>query len=133
MSCNPTISNNSSSSDNGPKLGDELILSMEDTYIASEDLHLKVIKVQDSRCPLNTNCIQAGKGKVFVEIKKGNTTETKTLEAKGSCHETDGSCGKSINYNGYKITLITLTPYPGDDGVKFIKQENYRAKVVVKK
>ena len=64
--------------------------------------------VEDSRCPVGTNCIWAGNAKIKVEISnRGRNKQTfemnTNLEPKGA------------TYDGYQIELIDLTPVPKEN------------------
>jgi len=115
------------------ELGDVLPLT-KGGYIKVADLKLKVSSVADSRCPKGVNCITAGKAKIeLMVIKQGDMASSASLTARGNCDKTDGSCGNSANSQGYTFTLMSLTPYPGDDGKTTVQQDKYVANVRVDK
>ena len=59
----------------------------------------------DSRCPIGVNCFWAGDGAVDVTIaKSGYATLNTTLHTTLS--------PQSVAYNGYTVTLNSLSPYP---------------------
>ncbi|MFT4666171.1 MAG: hypothetical protein ACI8YQ_002857 [Polaribacter sp.] len=116
------------------KLGETLQITNGDyVSIASESLQIKIQAItEDSRCPLNTNCIQAGKAKLeLMVIKELDMVSSVNLIAKGGCQKMDGSCGNSAIAQGYKFTLIALTPYPGEDGKNSVPKDKYVAHVKV--
>jgi hypothetical protein len=116
------------------QLGELLPLTMADKIsISSESMRLSIESVGESRCPLNVQCIQAGKAKVKLSVQKEDMVYFVDLTAKGSCQKTDGSCGDSATVRGYKYTLISLTPYPGEDGTTSVQQDKYVATVRVEK
>lgn len=120
--------------DDGHKLGEVLkITSSERVAIGSENLKLKLESVGESRCPLNVQCFQIGKAKTKFQVIKDDMIFFVELSALGGCQKTDGSCGDSSTMHGYKFTLMSLTPYPGEDGKTSIQQENYVASVKVEK
>jgi hypothetical protein len=86
--------------------------------IKGEKLGITFTKAQEGRCPLEVNCIQAGEGRVTLQIANGGGTETLVLEAKGLCHKEDGSCGETKTVMGYNVKLISLNPYPGSEAAK---------------
>ena len=60
--------------------------------------------VEDSRCPVDVNCIQAGNAKVRVEVSKRG--RSKSLEL-----DTNSMKGAAI-FEGYRFQLRKLTPEP---------------------
>ena len=80
---------------------------------------IKFVSVmEDSRCPMGVNCIQAGNAKIKVEISNGTTKETFEINT------TMGAKGAS--FGGYAINLIELTPIPNQKNK--INQKSYKAK-----
>ena len=113
-------------------LGETFELELNKTAeVEGEKLGITFSKKQDSRCPLEVNCIQAGKATATLQlISKGGTEEVK-LEVKGLCHKEDGSCGESKTAGGYNIKLISINPYPGSEGAH--NNESVKAKLVISK
>ena len=63
--------------------------------------------VDDSRCPVDTNCIWAGNAKVRIEVREtGRRGETQTFELNSNTQPT------SVRFKGYEIKLIDMTPHP---------------------
>ena len=60
--------------------------------------------MEDSRCPVDVNCVWAGNAKIKVRISKNRHSEVVTLETNGS--------DKSVNFEGHTIRLVELTPKP---------------------
>ena len=60
--------------------------------------------VEDSRCPVDVNCIQAGNAKIRVEVSKRG--RSKSLEL-----DTNSMKGAAI-FEGYRFQLRKLTPEP---------------------
>lgn len=129
-----TNGNNTPPSSNH-QLGDILqVNNSQVTTLSSEKLQVQIEKVAESRCPTGVNCITAGKAKVMLQvIKEGDMLSTVTLNAKGLCQKTDGSCGDSAKAMGYKFTLLYLSPYPGEDGKTSIPQDKYIAHIKIEK
>ena len=114
-----------------PNLRDTITIAYGETVqIANEQLLLKLVDVAESRCPQNVNCIRAGEAITTIQIEKGGESDSITLEAKGMCHETDGSCSQAKKMQGYKFHLMEVTPYPGT-GPK--GKENIKIRIVVDK
>ena len=92
-------------------------------FIASENLWVKFLAVtEDSRCPSDVQCIQAGEAKVSVGITKGNE----------NLGEIVVSTIKSADVIGYSITLADLKPYPTTQSLP-IKPLDYVATFIVSK
>jgi hypothetical protein len=76
--------------------------------IESEDLRVKFVEVsEDSRCPLDVLCIQAGQARIIVQASKGGQdlgSPEVTLAAGGE--------GSPATLDGYSISLTELAPYP---------------------
>lgn len=67
---------------------------------AFEDLKIRVLSVEeDSRCPIDVQCIQAGTVKVAVELVSAMGTRTETLEL-----------GTSLTTESQKITFMGAMP-----------------------
>jgi hypothetical protein len=95
------------------KLGDTIDLPLnESVKFGSEKLEITLVSNADSRCPLNVNCIQAGKAKITLKLTKDGKEEMLELESKGLCQAEDGSCGSTGSVNGYTVKLINVYPYP---------------------
>lgn len=86
-------------------------------------LTVKVLAVlEDSRCPKDVNCIQAGNAKVRVAVRKG--TETSKII------DLDLNAGETwVSFENYKITLNALSPYPATAAP--IKRSKYIATLTV--
>ncbi len=64
--------------------------------------------VEDSRCPVGTNCIWAGNAKVKLIVSKGKAA-AQTIELNS------GLDPQTLNVYGYEIKFVSLTPYPGEN------------------
>lgn len=81
-------------------------------------LTVKFISViEDSRCPQDVQCIQAGNARIKVEISNGTTKETFEMNS------TTGT--KGATFNGFAIYLDELVPMTKAN-VK-ISQKSYKA------
>ena len=81
----------------------------QEAIIKGEQLKAKFISVlEDSRCPKGETCIQAGKGRVALQLtprnKKSETVELSTAPTE-----------QEIDFNGYQVKLVSLNPYPKMD------------------
>lgn len=64
-----------------------------------------VALVEDSRCPTDAQCVQAGNAKIQVEVRKAGSA-AKTFELNTN------SQPQSVSFAGYTIKLIDLNPKP---------------------
>ena len=134
MNCNTTKTNGGGGKGDIHKLGEVLLLNnKERVAIDTEGLKLKIDRIEESRCPLNVQCFQAGTAKVHLSVVKEDYVYMVDLKAKGNCQKTDGSCGNKVTTKGYTFTLVSLTPYPGEGEGQSINQDKYVAHVKVEK
>lgn len=74
--------------------------------LAKIKLTIKFIAlVEDSRCPTDVECIQAGNGKIQIELKKVGSG-TKIFELNTNAQP------KAVSFAGYTIELVDLNPKP---------------------
>lgn len=66
---------------------------------------------EDSRCPKDVNCIWAGVAVAEIEVM-GITTRPVTLSLANEDNK-GRNYHRSADFNGYKITLTEVNPYPG--------------------
>lgn len=79
----------------------------------SKELTISMISVNDSRCPVNANCITAGNAIVKLRLSDNSGTEILTELCSGQC-ENLGSDTKQITLSNtnYSITMKKVEPYP---------------------
>ena len=89
-------------------LGSEFTLSVgQNARNASESMEIKFIAVtEDSRCPKNVQCIQAGKVSCDVEITKDGVKNHVLLTQTGLTENTN-----EYTYQNYTI-VFEVSPYP---------------------
>jgi hypothetical protein len=107
-----------------PTMNQEFKLKVgEQAKIATEELSIKFVSVaEDSRCPKGEQCITQGKGKIQLEMAKG--------ENKPQSIELNTSSGpQEANYEKYTVKLLALDPYPVMNRV--LKSEDYVATIAV--
>jgi len=63
--------------------------------------------LEDSRCPIRTNCVWAGNAKVKIQVS--SKREAKDLEINTNL------APRSIQYRGYNIKIVSLSPKPGEN------------------
>ena len=86
--------------------------------VARGELTIKFVNVmEDSRCPVGVNCIQAGNAKIQIKVtdRRG---QTKTMEL------STNKDPKGDRLGAYAINLVNLAPQPRKDG----KPTRYTAK-----
>ncbi len=72
---------------------------------ASSRLSVKFVElIEDSRCPVDTNCIWAGNAKIKLRVSKNGRSHDLTLDTNGP--------NQSVTAEGYSIKLVGLTPAP---------------------
>lgn len=71
-------------------------------------------RVKDDRCPINAICVRAGSGQVRVRFQSGGAA----LDARLGIGERDPAAPGTVSVGGYTVTLLELSPYPGqyDEG-----------------
>ena len=72
---------------------------------AKSKLSVKFVElVEDSRCPVDTNCIWGGNAKIKVRVAKNGRSHDLTLDTNGP--------NQAVTAEGYSIKLVALTPAP---------------------
>lgn len=96
----------------------------EEVVVESTGMHLRFEGVlNDSRCPVDVECVSAGDARVRLMVGVGDPMEDRALEL----HTTEGL--RSAVVAGYRITLDALEPRRRAD--KEIPRDAYRARIVV--
>jgi eight-cysteine-cluster-containing protein len=98
----------------------EVTLGVGETAAFRGILVTPVAVVEDSRCPVDVQCIQAGTVRVKLEIKSGLGTATKTVKL-----------GDFITTEAQKVTFISVAPEKRS--TKEIKSSEYRFTVKIEK
>jgi len=109
----------------GQKIEEEFILKFgQSTQIQYRDEFIIKFKdvVEDSRCPINVDCVWAGNAKILLKIAQTDYIINSTLEP------------KEIYYRGqegiqYRIKLISVSPYPNSEEKIILK--NYSVRLIV--
>ena len=83
--------------------------------LEGQSLRLTLLKVTDSRCPLDVRCVWAGEVGIDVEIAKLGVVYVRqplyTLFGANAANEP-----KSVIAEGYTVKILEVTPYPGQNG-----------------
>ena len=83
----------------------------EKTTIPNSKISLEFKEiVEDSRCPVDVTCVW--EGIAIVNLKASNGSETKNIQLATKDFEPKNT-KKNTNFDGYKISLIDVKPYPG--------------------
>ena len=101
------------------KYGDELELRLGEVgIIDGVDETIEFVDVlEDSRCPLNVECIWAGNGKVQIRFSSKEIQLNTFLEP------------QKITISEVRIELISLTPYPEYPGE--IDKDDYKIRLLI--
>jgi hypothetical protein len=107
ISCPGQVSNQASNQPKKVPPNQEFELKVgQEGIIQGEQLKVKFISVlEDSRCPKGETCIQAGKGRVSLQLTLPNK-ESKTVELSTAPTE------QETDFDGYQVKLVSLNPYP---------------------
>lgn len=76
--------------------------------IVTGRLAIRVVSVEDSRCPIGTRCVWAGNAKVTITV----------TNARGAAQTFDLNTNlqpKSIRFAGYEIRLTDVNPRPANN------------------
>jgi hypothetical protein len=88
-------------------------------------LWIKFVVVEsDSRCPSDVNCVWAGNAAVQILANTGGRSKTLTLNTGRG-----GAFVGEIEYKGYRVKLVDLSPYPRSD--RKIAAGDYAATLLV--
>ena len=83
--------------------------------LEGQSLRLTLLKVTDSRCPLDVRCVWAGEVGIDVEIAKLGVVYVRqplyTLFNANAASEP-----KSVIAEGYTVKILEVTPYPRQNG-----------------
>ena len=110
------------------RLGREFKLnSGRQVTVKGTKLRIRFIAVEnDSRCPRDVSCVWAGNAAVQLQLGTGKGSKTVTLNTSKSA-----SFVSEIEYHGYKVKLVDLSPYPRSD--RKISTSDYTATLLVSK
>ena len=90
-------------------------------------LRIRFVAVEnDSRCPSDVTCVWAGNAAVRLQLGTGRGSKTVTLNTSKS-----PSFVGETEYQGYKVKLVELGPYPRSD--RKIAPRDYTATLLVSK
>ncbi|CAF1497219.1 unnamed protein product [Adineta ricciae] len=75
------------------------------------DAQIMIESIEDSRCPLNVQCIWAGQAKVQIAVSKAEMSSTAELVIGAN---PQNNAIVTVGTNQYSITLEKVIPYHGD-------------------
>lgn len=105
-------------------LGQQFSLSINQTAVISgENLRVKFLYVNDSRCPTGATCIWAGEAKADIQVRDGGTANLTLVEP-------GYSANNSQRYKTYEF-YFQVQPYPALDNP--IADADYRLVLTVEK
>lgn len=87
-------------------------------------LTVKVVSVEDSRCPEGVVCVWAGDAKVVIKVTN-NKGKSQTFELHTNLEP------KAVKFDNYEIKLGEVTPYPANN-VR-IDPNGYSAQIIITK
>ena len=82
-----------------------------DTTIEGQTIQFCFDSVYDSRCPLNMECFWAGEATVKLSLRIG-TSQKQSFKL--STLNSSPAFKNDTTISGYKIKLLSVSPYPGD-------------------
>lgn len=104
------------SSDSGKMPSDQVSLGLHQSARIGADVAVRADSIQDSRCPLDANCIWAGQAKVKLHLSKDTDSKSVGLilepgASKDPAKRKD-STHVTLAGSAYKVILREVTPYP---------------------
>jgi len=84
-----------------------LVVQVKHEGQARGGLRVKFVElIEDSRCPVDVNCISAGNAKIRIQVRAARGGAARTFEIN------TGVEPQSITHAGYTIKFTDLTPHP---------------------
>ena len=106
-----------------PQDGKVVVQVEKEKSVSGMPLKIKFVKmVEDSRCPKDVNCVWAGNARITVKVTKNG---------RSSLLELNSNMGDPPVFDGYRFTLVKLTPEPASN-IR-INPSGYMATISVQK
>lgn len=107
-----TVENNKTQNENGSQIQTMFKLDEGKTqFFKDQEMNVTFVKIgEDSRCPKDVNCIWAGVALVELNVM-GTYTRPSTIKL-ATIDDAAKGYSRSAIFNGYKISLQELNPYP---------------------
>ncbi|MEO5818628.1 MAG: hypothetical protein ABIT20_25390 [Gemmatimonadaceae bacterium] len=80
----------------------------ETANVTPGSVRVQLTGINDSRCPSDVVCIQAGDAMIVLALNGGGADRIDTLYLMKS--------PKSVNYGGYRLEAVDVQPYPRSSG-----------------
>ncbi|MDX5347242.1 MAG: hypothetical protein LPJ89_03475 [Hymenobacteraceae bacterium] len=80
----------------------------QEKVLPEHSLSVKVLEINDSRCPSNAICVHMGSANVKVEINQHQTV----VLCLGACGSSGNSAVVNVNAATYALELTDVNPYP---------------------
>lgn len=97
--------------------------------VSGSDLHVELKDVNDSRCPINANCISAGSAKLTLIVSDASNQVDVDMDFKGDSK----SNTKAFTLNGVEYVLSVKEVFPYPEVSKTPKLEDYKIGVSIEK
>ena len=97
---------------------------------AGEDLKVQLISVEDSRCPLNANCIWVGSANLKFKVSDGDA-DMEVHVVFSADKKISGTQEFKLDGQTYVLAVAEVLPYP--ETSKTPTLEDYQVKVSVEK
>ena len=88
--------------------------------------------VSDSRCPSDVTCVWEGRVDVALHLQQDGKTKRDTLSLPGLI-DPDFPVQDTAFFQGYKIILLAVNPYPTSANAGNIPQGDYKLEMLVSK
>ncbi|WP_338870545.1 hypothetical protein WBJ53_23050 [Spirosoma sp. SC4-14] len=100
---------------------DRVSLGIHQSGRVGTDVAVRVDSIQDSRCPMDANCIWAGEAKVKLLLANDSDSTTVRLAIGAGIKPSDpdrrDSTGVLLGNSTYKVLLREVNPYPSTSTV----------------
>lgn len=83
-----------------------------DEIVTHDDLELRWLEINDSRCPTGVNCFWAGEVKVIIEATRTMVEGSQPVEFQLTLQSRQVPVTTSVS--GYVLELLNVDPYPKD-------------------
>ena len=96
---------------------DRVSVALHQSARLGSDVTVRADSIQDSRCPVNVNCIWAGNVRVKLLVSSINDSSVVRLglgaDPAGNVTKRPDSTNVTLNNSVYKVILRDVNPYPG--------------------
>lgn len=104
----------------------------ENIFLKGEEMNVTFKRmIEDSRCPEGVNCVWEGVATAEIELM-GIATRPRTYQISTSNVQNKG-LSKTVNFNGYEVSLQSIAPYPTESKNFKTMQGTYKIGLKFKK